>query len=235
MKRNISDISDILTDIKNRAEKLLKLKLGNSSADIKEVNGKISLVDNSDIPIASITLVEDEQDIKRRKTRQCQTSSEESCHVVSIIVKLGHQGKGLGTLLLIYGISKFFIENSTISFITLDDESEQSQSLKNIYASLGFMYTRLIQLASDGKNVEGSSGWAAGPERSGTKADFISRSLNILEEKENRWRQPNEAGQMHKKVRRRGKPKTKKRRYKRRKKSKRRRRRRRRKSRKKLN
>jgi hypothetical protein len=82
--------------------------------------------------------------------------------------------KGLGTVLLLYGICKLYIRNPVYTYVTLDDDTSGVHSphdRNHIYTRLGFVLRNgMLELSNNGKTPKGA---IQGPERITTIAHMI--------------------------------------------------------------
>ncbi len=65
-----------------------------------------------------------------------------------VSVNVPYQGRGLGAMILIYGICKTYLsmhaQGVYAKYIKLDDDSDKSKDVKNIYSTLGLVHVGLV-------------------------------------------------------------------------------------------
>jgi len=63
-----------------------------------------------------------------------------TCHISWLVIEPSYQRRGLGKLLLIYGMLQAKIDHADVEKFTLDDDSDKSKSMgKNVYNQVGFI------------------------------------------------------------------------------------------------
>jgi len=119
------DLTKILKDIvtlikeKNPNYKIIKERFTPNKFWLKDRNETIGY----------ITILHDDDDV-----------IDGVCHIPSLSIDPEYQQKGLGKLLLIYGMIRAKIQYSTINEYRLDDVSDNNNYMgKNIYNQLGFL------------------------------------------------------------------------------------------------
>ena len=121
------------------------------------------------------------------KTRRKRSLEDQNIFPISwISTEDAYQRQGLALLLLIYSISYLKYEFPYIGYVTLDDDSNNSNIIgKNIYGSLGFDFRDDVQMdILRPKRIK-----LSGPEKqllldnNFISHNFISRAINVLNEK----------------------------------------------------
>lgn len=143
---------------------------------IKEKDNRYNIIQD---PADSdkLLLREDSKEIGREDSKEIghiTASYEEdshTCHISWLVIEEGYQGKGLGQLLLIYGMLQAKIDHADLEKFTLDDDSNQSKSMRNnIYNKVGFV--------GDVSHMETSATASLfGPEKEAFFPNFLVRAL----------------------------------------------------------
>lgn len=127
------------------------------------------------------------------------TSYEEdshTCHISWLVIEEGYEGRGLGKLLLIYGMLQAKIDHADVEKFTLDDDSDESKSMRNnIYNKVGFV--------GDVSHIETSATASLyGPEKEAFFPNFLVRALQTtgLSQRYNSMYKNAEKGQVHNRV-----------------------------------
>lgn len=88
-----------------------------------------------------------------------------------------YEGQQLGSLLLMYALCDLKIHNPNVNYAILDDDTDKSRSMKNIYNKLGFSFRDFVCLGDKKGEVEMS-----GPEKQvELNDDFISCVIQKLD------------------------------------------------------
>ena len=157
---------DKLNSLKDRASELLKYK----GYTIINNTEEISLLDIHNNVVANISLFKDNIEILKHAMnyhiRSCNPEDKDTCTVTSLWVDKDNRGKGLATL--------FFIHHPTIQYVTLDDDSNRSNKLRNLYTQLGFTTSGYTKLTSYNTIA------LSGPEKEVTLFEFIERASRYL-------------------------------------------------------
>uniref|UniRef100_A0A6C0HFS5 N-acetyltransferase domain-containing protein n=1 Tax=viral metagenome TaxID=1070528 RepID=A0A6C0HFS5_9ZZZZ len=106
------------------------------------------------------------------------SSVQEEVDVISITcldIDIKFRGQGLGTLLIAYALSDLKSINPSINYAIVDDTTTGADSIKNIYAGLGFEYQFPIALVGSNK-----IGPLQGPERQLRGCDKIVECREYL-------------------------------------------------------
>jgi hypothetical protein len=102
----------------------------------------------------------------------------------------GLRGKGLGSILLMHELFSICKQHPDIKWAVLDDDSDQSQHLKNIYAKLGFEFCDHCSITDKGR-VKSS-----GPEKqlNITKVDWEQKAGLLLKKLEKKAKSTGSGG-----------------------------------------
>ena len=102
-------------------------------------------------------------------------------HIPWIHVEETHQGHGIASLLLLYGLLYEHEQNPRIEFATLDDDSDRSNSISgNIYEKVGYVH---VNVPTEVVNKDGVMVWKLhGPERQlRLNEAFQARAKSMIE------------------------------------------------------
>jgi len=96
-----------------------------------------------------------------------------TCHISWLVIEEGYKRRGLGKLLLIYGMLQAKIDHADLEKFTLDDDSDESKSMgNNIYNKVGFV--------GDVSHIETSATASLyGPEKEAFFPNFLVRALQM--------------------------------------------------------
>ena len=83
---------------------------------------------------------------KTRSSYQNKMEDHDILKILWVFTQPNYRGKQLALLLIIYSISYLKIEYPNINYVTLDDDSDNSIYIKNIYNSLGFNFQEPVEM-----------------------------------------------------------------------------------------
>ena len=113
-----------------------------------------------------------------RLTRNTQDQLHNTFYISDINVSKPYQGKGVGSLLLIYGMCYLKINNPNIVYVTLDDASKYRKHMKsNIYGKFGFVTESHTSIYNNNSNLADEEDYKKLLNR---EANFTSRAKAII-------------------------------------------------------
>lgn len=114
----------------------------------------IKITDNNDdLDVGQVNMVVVENDnVSQPYGRRLRSSSSIETDVIGITwLGVHSKGKGIGTLLLIYGLCYVSSQRPHIQYARLDDDSSRSNHIRNIYSGLMFAYDDHTKLMNKGR------------------------------------------------------------------------------------
>ena len=109
-----------------------------------------SSIQERKIGAISLQIIPDENVPPPHVTRANSTLTKQAINIPGLFVKEDYRGKKYATLLLIFGILTVLENHPSIEYVTLDDMTNMSNSLKNIYSGLHIVNQGLTHLEDDG-------------------------------------------------------------------------------------
>ena len=99
------------------------------------------------------TVIDEEANVVPSARRSADQTEVPAILVKWIIIEddTGLRGKGLGSILLMHELFSICKQHPDIKWAVLDDDSDQSQHLKNIYAKLGFEFCDHCSITDKGR------------------------------------------------------------------------------------
>ena len=109
-----------------------------------------------------------------RVTRNTQEQLHNTFYISDISVDERYQGKGVGSLLLIYGMCYLKINNPNIVYVTLDDVSKHRKRMRdNFYGTLGFVTESHTAIRNSDSNLADEEDFK---KLLNIESDFITRA-----------------------------------------------------------
>ena len=111
------------------------------------------LLDNTK-SIGNVEIVVSQDTISQPKGRKLRSGFEiedEVIHISWINVEKEYLGKKYGTIILIYAICSILLDHPNIEYAKLDDDSDKSDNIRNIYSGILFVHDDHTELINKSK------------------------------------------------------------------------------------
>tara|TARA_Y100000991_G_scaffold209360_1_gene189343 strand:- start:423 stop:1028 length:606 start_codon:yes stop_codon:yes gene_type:complete len=106
-------------------------------------------VGNTEISVAQDSIIQP----KGRRLRSGIEIEDKVIHVNWINIEKGYLGKKYGTIILIYALCLILLDHPNIEYAKLDDESDRSDNIRNIYSSILFAHDEHTELTGKFKTL----------------------------------------------------------------------------------
>ena len=142
------EINDYITKKKLVFKKTYIKQEGSDFYHFELLDGKKS-VGNIEISVSQDLIIQP----KGRRLRSGIEIEEKVIHVNWINVEKEYLGKKYGTIILIYAICSVLLDHPNIEYAKLDDDSDRSDNIRNIYSSILFVHDEHTELIGKFKNL----------------------------------------------------------------------------------
>lgn len=129
---------------------------------------------HNEIIIGTLHATISESTIFHGITRTRENIDIEAINIIGLYIHENYQGFGLGQLLLVYGLIYIIKGNPDVKWSVLDDDSNLSDKIRNIYARFGYVSSDLTELI-DNETIR-----LNGPEKQMDIEYFLSNKEHII-------------------------------------------------------